>query len=98
MTKTNNIGKYAIVRTYSAGVHAGTVKEEDGKRVVLENARRLWYWKGAFTLNTVAIKGVGTGSKIPAAVPEITLTEAIEVIPATAEAQDNIANFPIHEG
>ena len=94
----SNIGKFAVVRTYSAGVHAGTVKEEDGKRIVLENARRLWFWRGAFTLSAVATKGIAEGSKISVPVPEITLTEAIEVIPASNEAQDNIVNFPAHEG
>lgn len=94
----SNIGKYAIVRTYSAGVHAGTVREENGQHVVLENARRLWHWRGAFTLNTIALKGIGPGSRIPAAVPEITLTQAIEIIPATDEARDNITSFPVHEG
>lgn len=91
-------GKYAIVRTYSAGVHAGIIKSQNGKEVVLENARRLWYWRGAFTLSAVATKGIGDGSKISVPVPEITLTEAIEIIPATAEAQDNIVAFPAHEG
>lgn len=94
---SNNIGKFCIVRTYSAGVHAGTVKTEDGKHIVLENARRIWFWRGAFTLSTIALNGVGEGSKLPAAVPEITLTEAIEIIPCTQAAQDNITNFPVHK-
>ena len=38
---------YVIVRTYTAGVFAGYLKEKDGKDVVLLNARRLWYWVGA---------------------------------------------------
>jgi hypothetical protein len=89
-------GKYAVIRTYSAGVHAGVVKSINGKEVTLTNARRLWYWKGAFTLNAIALKGVGEGSKISEAVPEILLTEAIEVIPATEEAQKNLTEFAAH--
>ena len=38
------IGKYVIVRTYSAGVFAGTLKIKDGKEVELIDARRLWLW------------------------------------------------------
>ena len=34
---------YVIVRTYSAGVHAGIMVSRNGKEVVLKNARRLWY-------------------------------------------------------
>jgi len=92
------LNKFVIVRTYSAGVHYGTLKSQSGKEVVLSDARRLWYWKGAFTLSAVALKGVKEGSKISAVVPEIILTEAIEIIPVSEEAQDNLVGFPVHEG
>ena len=73
-----------IVRTYSAGVHIGTLKERNGKEVTLTTARRLWSWAGAFTLSAVATKGVDrANSRISVAVPEILLTEAIEVIPVS---------------
>jgi hypothetical protein len=73
-----------IIRTYSAGVHIGTLKERNDRDVVLTNARRLWSWRGAFTLNAVATKGVNrSGSRISVPVPEITLTEAIEIIPVS---------------
>lgn len=90
------IGKYVIVRTYSAGVHAGVLQARDGKEVTLKDARRLWYWKGAFTLNAIAEKGVGKGSKISVAVPEILVTEAIEVIPVTEAAEKNLREFEAH--
>lgn len=91
------INKFVIVRTYSAGVHYGTLKDQSGKEVVLENARRLWFWKGAFTLNAVATEGIKEGSKISAPVKEIKLTEAIEIIPVTEEAQKNLTDFPIYK-
>lgn len=80
-----HLGKKVIVRTTSAGVHAGTLEAKAGKEVRLSNAHRLWYWKGAFSLSEIAIKGVGKGSKIGVAVP-IELTEAIEIIPIADEA------------
>lgn len=72
-----------IVRTYSAGVHYGHLVEqsEDGKRVRLTGARRIWAWKGANTLHEISLRGVGPGSRVSEAVESITLTEAIEVIP-----------------
>jgi hypothetical protein len=88
------IGQYVIVRTHSAGVHAGTLKSQNGKEATLTDARRIWYWKGAFTLNDVANKGLGEGSKIPSAVPEILLTEAIEIIPCSEAAKKSIVEFP----
>ena len=71
-----------IVRTYSAGVHIGTLAFRDGREVILNNARRLYSWSGAFTLNAVAQHGVDrSNSRISIAVPKITLLEAIEIIP-----------------
>jgi len=73
-----------LVRTLSAGVHFGVVKKRKGKEVTLVNARRLWSWSGACSLSQVAVDGVDfTNSKISVVVPEITLTEAIELIPMT---------------
>ena len=86
MLESNLIGQKVIVRTYSAGVHIGTLDAKDGKEVRLTAAHRAWYWKGAFTLNEIATKGVGKGSKIGVAVPSIELTEAIEIIPISDEA------------
>ena len=80
------IGQKVVVRTYSAGVHIGTLDAKSGKEVRLTDAHRAWYWKGAFTLNEVATKGVAKGSKIGVAVPTIELTEAIEIIPISDEA------------
>lgn len=77
---------YVIVRTYSAGVHAGELISRKGKEVTLKNSRRIWYWKGANTLNEIAMHGVGAGSKIAEPVPKIVLTEAIEIIDASKAA------------
>ncbi len=88
---------YVIVRTYSAGVHAGELNSRDGKEVVLKNARRLWYWKGAASLSQLAMEGVSAPNecKFPCEVPEITLTEAIEVIPCTEKAVKSIKGVKI---
>ena len=79
-----------IVRTYSAGVHYGTLVSRKGREVVLADARRIWYWKGANTLHEISLRGVGAGSKISERVASITLTEAIEVIGCTKEAAANL--------
>lgn len=81
---------YVIVRTYSAGVHVGELVSRKGKEVTLENARRIWYWKGANTLNEIAQHGVGAGSKIAEPVAKIVLTEAIEIIDASEAAAENL--------
>ena len=78
-------GPEVIIRTYSAGVHIGTIKSREGREILLTNARRLYSWSGAFTLNAVAQSGINRGSsRISKPVPEILLLEAIEVIPIAA--------------
>ena len=84
--KSALIGQKVVVRTTSAGVHIGELTAKAGKEVQLKDAHRAWYWKGAFTLNEIAVKGVGKGSKIGVAVPSIELTEAIEIIPISDAA------------
>ena len=91
------IGKKVIVRTYSAGVHYGTLESLDGKQAVLSDTRRIWYWEGAFTLSAVAQKGVSQASKISVVVPQIVLTEAIEVISCSAAAAANLDGIKAHE-
>lgn len=76
-------GKYVVVRTYSAGVHIGTLLSQKGSEVTLKDARRIWQWTGAFTLSEVSQKGI-SGGKVSCAVPIIALTEAIEIIPCSA--------------
>ena len=87
--------RYVIVRTYSAGVHAGILKSHTGGEVTLTDARRIWYWKGAASLSELSQHGIyHDGSKIPCAVPEIVLTEAIEVIPCSDKARESIVTCP----
>ena len=91
--------EYVIVRTDSAGVHFGIIERRDGKEVVLKNARRIWYWSGAASLSQLAVDGTKDpdNCKFPCAVPEILLTEAIEIIPCTEKAVKSIKGVAIWE-
>lgn len=93
------IGQDVLVRTYSAGVHVGTLQSRDGKEVVLTNARRIWYWSGAASLSQLATNGTKdpNNCKFPCPVSEILLTEAIEIIPLTPAARRSIDQVPIWE-
>lgn len=93
------IGRVCMVRTYSAGVFLGTLKERNGKEVVLTDARRMWYWEGAASLSQLATTGTSRPKtcKFPAPVAEVLLTEAIEIIPATEAAIASIAAVPVWE-
>ena len=91
------IGKTCIVRTYSAGVFLGKITAQKGKEVTLSNARRIWRWDGAATLSQLAMEGTSKpeGCKFPMAVEEVFVSEAIEIIPATAKAVASIESVPV---
>lgn len=80
------IGKVVIVRTYSAGVHFGTLEFLKGTEAILKNSRRIFSWEGAFTLSEISQKGIKESSKLSCTVPNIILTEAIEVIPCSSKS------------
>lgn len=80
-----------VVRTYSAGVHIGTLDYLRGTECRLLNAVRLWRWRGANTLSEVAARGVDDEySRISEPVESVILTQAIEVIPCTMAAAANL--------
>jgi hypothetical protein len=84
--------KYVIVRTYSAGVFAGNLVSRSGQEVVLENARRLWYWAGAASLSQLAMDGTSKPSdcKFPDAVSRVELLQAIEILDVSTRAESSI--------
>ncbi|MBP8216041.1 MAG: hypothetical protein KAX54_00160 [Thauera sp.] len=96
------LGKYVIVRTYSAGVHAGVLARHEGREVELTGSRRLWRWQTAdkgISLSDVATGGINPkGSRVCAALEKIVLTEAIEIIPATDAARSTIEAADVARG
>lgn len=92
----SKVGDFVIVRTYSAGVFAGTLESRNGREVVLTNARRIWYWSGAASLSELAVRGTSRpqACKFPVAVSSVTLTEVIEILDTTPEARASIEAVP----
>lgn len=86
-------GKLVMIRTYSAGVHFGELVSRKGKEVVLKNAHRVHYWVNACSLSQLSQQGSqnkNADNRISVAVPEITLTEAIEIITMSEESFENL--------
>ena len=83
------IGKRVLVRTYSAGVHIGTlvsVNPDNAMECHLKDALRLWKWcDGGLSLSAVAHNGI-KGGRLNRT-DEVVLTNAIEYIPTTQEAE-----------
>ena len=91
------VGRHCIVRTESAGVFAGTVREMESSLAIVTDARRIWYWSGAATLSQLAIDGTSNpaGCKFPEPVPEVLLNAVIEVIPTSVAARESIEGVPV---
>lgn len=86
------LGKRCLVRTYSAGVHIGDVVYVNEMEAKLENALRLWRWEGGgLSLSAVAKNGIKGGRLNKTG--EIYLTNAIEFIPTTEEAEKSFVKF-----
>ena len=86
------IGQEVIIRTYSAGVWFGRLKQKSGDEVILTEARRMWRWwaKESISLSGVALHGINQmGSRIAGAVDSVWL-QAIEIIPVSGETAESI--------
>jgi len=94
MSNDNHVmlGRRCIIRTYSAGVHIGDVVYANGMEVKLENALRLWQWtNGGLSLSAVANNGIKGGRLNRTG--EVYLTNVIEFIPTTPEAEATFVKF-----
>ncbi len=86
------IGQRVLVRTYSAGVHIGTLVSSDEMNCHLKDALRLWKWEGGgLSLSAVATNGIVKGRLNRT--PEILLTNCIEFIPVTKAAEKTFEKF-----
>ena len=92
----NYVGKYVVVRARGAGVFAGTLKEKDGKGVVVNDGGRLWYWGGGNGCTEIARWGVKEPNRCKFTVPvsEICILDVVEIIPCTEEAERIIKAVP----
>ena len=79
------ISQEVIIRTNTAGVWLGRLKQKSGDEVILTKARRMWRWwaKESISLSAVALHGINQeNSRIAGAVDSVWL-QAIEIIPVS---------------
>lgn len=77
-----------IIRGDRSGVFYGEIAVRDGQEVTIRNCRRLWFWSGAASLSQLAAEGVKNPKdcKFTVTVAELTVLDAIELIPCTEAA------------
>lgn len=84
--------KKYIVRCDRSGVFYGEIESRNGQEVTMRNARCLWYWDGAASLLQLAKEGTTEprNCKFTVYVDELTVVDAIEVLPCTYKAITSI--------
>jgi hypothetical protein len=84
--------KYVIVRSVAAGVFFGKIKSRDGNNVIMDSARRLWYWKGAASLSQLATEGPKNPGecKFSVVTNGHEVLNICEIIPVTEAAEKEI--------
>lgn len=84
--------EYYIVRGDKSGVFFGNIKERNGKEVLMNNVRRLWYWEGACTISQLAKEGTKSqeNCKFTVTVDEILVLDAVEIDKCTDNAIKSI--------
>lgn len=86
------LGRRCLIRTYSAGVHIGDIEYINGMELKLKNALRLWRWEnGGLSLSSVASNGIKGGRLNETG--EVYLTNVIEIIPTTLQAEQTYVQF-----
>ena len=86
------MSKKYIVRCDRSGVFYGEIESRNGQEVTMRNARCLWYWDGAASLLQLAKEGTTEprNCKFTVYVDELTVVDAIEILPCTDNAADSI--------
>jgi hypothetical protein len=86
-----------IIRGDRSGVFVAEIESRSGQEAVLKNARRLWQWSGATETLQLALDGVSqpSGCKFTVTVPQLTLTDVIQVCPASEKALASIDAVPV---
>ena len=91
-----NENTWYIIRGDRSGVFFGKIGRRDGREVEILDCRRLWFWSGAASLSQLAAEGVKNpdNCKFTVTVPSLTVLDAIELIPCSAAAAENIMAVP----
>ncbi len=84
--------QYYIVRADRAGVFFGKIKERTPDSVTMTDVRKIHYWERAAAVEEIATSGVASTSRLAVTIPEMEISNAIQIIPCTATATDNLKN------
>ena len=86
------MSKKYLVRCDRSGVFYGEIERKSGQEITMRNVRCIWYWNGAASLFQMAKEGVKAPNdcKFTVYVDELTVLDAIEILPCTDAAVASI--------
>lgn len=86
----------SIIRCDRSGVLFGEVVSQKKQVVEIKNARKIYYWDGAFCVEGLAVSGTTKPEKckLTQTVQSVIVTDAIQIIPCTAEAERKLDAIP----
>lgn len=86
------MSKKYLVRCDRSGVFYGEIEKHEGQEITMHNVRCIWYWNGAASLLQMAKEGVKApvDCKFTVYVDELTVLDAIEILPCTDAAVASI--------
>ena len=89
--------QFYIVRTDSAGVFFGKIKEANKDEVVMTEVRKLWYWDGACAVEQLALEGTKKprNCKFTVVIPEMAIASPVQIIPCTDKAVESISGVAV---
>ena len=89
----------SIIRCDRSGVLFGEVVSQKKQVVELRNVRKIYYWEGAFCVEGLATIGTTKpqNCKLTQTVDNMVVTDAIQIIPCTAEAELILTSIPDHQ-
>ena len=96
MKKKQTKKPFVIVRSHTAGVHAGYLESRKKDSLTLSKSRRLWRWSGA-SLSQVATTGPASGENkfgMPVLKTEIVSPQGFEIAHCTTQAMKAIKAVP----
>jgi hypothetical protein len=83
---------HVIVRSGQSGVWCGVLVSREGDTVKLDQARKIWRWRGANTTSDIARTGISKDySRVAPPVDGAIILGVCEVLPATADAAASVA-------
>lgn len=89
--------QFYIVRTESAGVFFGKVKERSHDEIIMTNVRKIFYWDGACAVEELALNGTTKpeNCQFTVEIPEMVIADPIQVIPCTDKATEILSGVKV---